>query len=118
MCHKTEVLSQTKNGLLVSCPSYGIYHLTFGHFYLELTEKELVHFRTFINEIDVEYWDNKYCSSTVKRKIPIPTQQLNLYLMFNRTELEELKSLVFYKERPKNTHLLQVDDVDYDFIKN
>lgn len=118
MCYKTEVLNQTKNGFLISCSSCRVYHLTFGHFYLELTERELDHFGAFIDEIDANYWDNKYCSCTMKRKIPIPTQQPNLCLMLNRTELEELKSLVFFNEKQKKMHLIQVEDVDYDFIKN
>ena len=101
MCHKTKVLNQTKNGFLVLCSACRVYHLTFGRFYLELTEKELDYFGVFINEIDANYWDNNYWNYNMKRKIPIPTQQLNLYLMLNRTELEELKNLVFLRKSKK-----------------
>ena len=118
MEHKTKYLNQTKNGFLVFCKDCGVFHLTFGNFYLELTENELYHFCAFLQDLDAGYWENKYCGCTLKRKIPIPTQQINLYLMLNRTELEELKHLVFFKERQKGMQLIHIEDVDYNFIKN
>ena len=118
MEHKTKYLNRTKNGSMVFCKDCGVFHLTFGNFYLELTEDELYHFGAFLQDLDAGYWENKYCGCTLKRKIPIPTQQTNLYLMLNRTELEELKRLVFFKERQKRMQLIQIEDVDYTFIKN
>lgn len=118
MCHKAKVLNQTKNGYLVSCSSCMVYHLTFGHFYLELTEMEFAYFGAFIDKIDANYWDNKYSNNKLKRRIPIPTEQKNLYLMLNRTELEELKQLIFFNENEEKVDLIHVEDVDYDFIKN
>lgn len=118
MSHKTKVLNQTKNGFLVSCSTCKLFHLTFGHFYLEFSRDELTHFGNFLVQIDPDYWDSKYCNCTMKRKIPIPTQQLNLYLLLNRTELEELKNLVFYKDNNEDIPLIRVEHVDYDFIKN
>jgi hypothetical protein len=102
---------------MVFCKDCGVFHLTFGQFYLELTENELYHFGVFLHDLDPDFWENKYCDCSMRRKIPIPTQQVNLYLMLNRTELEELKNLVFYKER-KGMHLINLEDVDYDFIIN
>lgn len=118
MCHKTKKLSQTKNGSLLLCSTCNVYHLSFGHFYLELTKKELFNFGDFLDTIDVDYWNNKHLGCGMRRKIPIPTQQLNLYLMLNRTELEELKRLVFFKEKAMDMNLIQVRDVDYDFVAN
>ena len=104
--------------MLVFCKGCGLYHLTFGHFYLELTEKELYYLGAYLNEVDIDYWENKLCSCAMKRKIPIPTQQTNLCLLLNRTELEELKRLVFFRENDDRMDLIKVGDVDYDFIKN
>lgn len=52
----------------------------------------------------------------MKRKLAIPSTQVNLSLLLNRTELEELKKLIYYKEN-KNT-LLKVVNIAYDFYKN
>ncbi|WP_434036260.1 DUF6686 family protein [Formosa sp. 4Alg 33] len=117
MCHKAKVLNQTKNGFLVSCESCMVYHLTFGHFYLELTEMEFAYFGAFIDKIDVNHWHNTNCDNKIKRKIPIPTEQPNLFLMLNPTELNELKRLVFFKEQ-EPFQFISASDVDYDFIKN
>lgn len=118
MYHRSKTLNQTKNGLLVFCKSCGVYHLTFGHFYLELTKTELHYFGTYITELDVDYWENKCSSCTMKRKIPIPTQQTNLCLLLNRTEVEELKTLLATKGAKDKIDIIKVKDIDYDFIKN
>jgi len=118
MSHRPKTLNQTKNGLLVFCRSCGVYHLTFGHFYLELTQTELHYFGTYLRELDVDYWENKNCSCMMKRKIPIPTQQTNLCLLLSRTEVEELKTLLVAKETKDKIDLIKVRDIDYDFIKN
>lgn len=118
MCYQTKVLNQTKNGFLMSCSECGMYHLTFGHFYLELTKKELYHFGIFLDDIDVSYWNTTYSSTTMRRKIPIPTQQKNLYLMLHPTELEELKRLVYFRDKEAYMPLIQLEDVDYVFVEN
>ncbi|WP_431196327.1 DUF6686 family protein [Maribacter dokdonensis] len=116
MCANTEVLNQTSNGCLMICPECRIYHLTFGNFYLEFTENELTHFSVFLEKINVDYWESQFCNCTMKRKLAILSTQVNLSLLLNRTELEELKKLIYYKEN-KNT-LLKVVNIAYDFYKN
>lgn len=118
MNHKTEVLNQTKNGYLVFCKTCTIYHLTFGYFYFELTENEFKSFRRYINEINVKFWEAEFSGCKMKRKIPVPTQHPNLYLMLNPADLEELKKLLFFKEKQVKVSLISIEDIDYDFIKN
>ena len=118
MCHKINIVNQTKNGCLLKCTIHQIFYLDFGHFSFEFTEDELSEFGSFIFQIDAAYWENKNYNCLMKRKIPIPTLQQNLCLMINRAELEELKKLVFYKEKEKWISMLEVKDVDYTFILN
>ncbi|MEM9650072.1 MAG: DUF6686 family protein [Bacteroidota bacterium] len=117
MCDKIIPLKQTKNGFLLHCTCCETYHLTFGHFYLELNRKEMEHFKTYLEHLDPLYWENFYCSCSMKRKIPIPTLQLNLHIMLNRSELEELKGLLGISGASAQ-ELIKAENVDYSYSKN
>ena len=118
MCIKVKILKQTKTGTINFCAECSMYKLNFGHFTLEFTENELNHFGIFLIEIDIDYWESQYCHCAMKRKIPIATLQQNLYLMLNKEELEELKSLVFFKEGAGTMELLPLEKIAYNLILN
>jgi hypothetical protein len=117
MCHKIKILARAKSGTLSMCNQCKIYHLEFNNVYFEFTKAQLNHFKEYLLTIDLEYWEAKYSCAIIQRKIPIPSQQENLLLMFNKHEIEELKALLLYTE---NKHLswLDVYDIDYKFILN
>ncbi len=115
MCHQIKSLIKVKSGELSICEACKVYHLEFNNIYLEFGESQFKEFKMFLSKIDSSYWEQKYACAKFKRKIPIPSLQPNLILMFNRQEIEELKTLVFLK---KNKTLLNVDDIDYKCVLN
>jgi len=115
MCHRIKTLTKVKSGKLSICEKCKIYHLEFNNIYLEFGEKQLKEFKAYLSKIDVNYWEQKYAYTSFSRKIPIPSMQSNLILMFNRHEIEELKTLMFCKRKDI---LLNADDIDYKYILN
>ncbi len=118
MCHKIKILSKVKSGTLSLCKQCAIYHLEFNNIYFEFTTKELLNFKEFMRTINLGYWEEKYSCSMIKRKIPIPSTQNNLILMFNRQEVIELKALLFFNEKENHLSILDVNEIDYVFILN
>ena len=53
--------------------------------------------KKYLELTDIEYWENEYGIMNNKA-IPIPTNQNNLILVFSRTEFEEFKILLDFKE--------------------
>lgn len=115
MCHSLKTISKVKSGELTFCESCNCYHLEFNNLYFELSSFDLKKLKKFLLEIDIEYWEVNYAHTIFKRKIPITSVNQNIVLMFNRQEIEELKTLVLEK---KPETVLNVDDIDYQFILN
>ncbi|KAA5823669.1 hypothetical protein FPF71_13305 [Algibacter amylolyticus] len=118
MCTKIKVLSKVKSGELYLCCQCEIYHLEFNNIYLELNKKEFKQFKSYILDLEIEYWQIKYASARVKRKIPIPSMQHNLVLMFNSQEILELKHLFSTTSNHVFTKNLTTKDIDYTLILN
>ena len=98
MCRKNiKVIKRTKSGMIRKCSSCKKYNITFNNIFLELTEYELYNFKKYLELTDIEYWENEYGIMNNKA-IPIPTNQNNLILVFSRTEFEEFKILLDFKE--------------------
>lgn len=116
MCHNLEILSIVKSGELSFCKECHIYHLEFNNIYFEFTVQQFEYFRAYLLGIDSQFWEQKYACASFKRKIPIPSMQDNLVLMFNRQEIEELKILI--RSEKGNSPILNVDDIDYTFVLN
>lgn len=117
MCHQVKTIAKNCNGNLSFCADCRRYHLTFNNIFIELSRKEMRAFKKFVGEIKMEYWENKYDGQVMERKIPIPTMQSNLVLLFNKQELESLKELIFWKKR-KSQVFLSVLDIDYTLFLN
>lgn len=113
MCHKIQVLNQTKNGCLLKLRGFDSYQLTFANFVYDFTVEELDQFCRFLQHLDVEHWEKRLCDCSMKRKIPIPTAQSNLILVLDLPELEELKRLVIFEGRAAALPLLQMKDINY-----
>ncbi len=99
MCNKIKIINQTNVGSLSKC-SCGLYVLQFNNVFLEFDKYELLSFKKYISFINTEYWDSQIdlCNCTVSRKIPIMTRQKNLFLIFNKSEFNALKFLLFGKD--------------------
>ncbi|MFV0573005.1 MAG: DUF6686 family protein [Xanthomarina gelatinilytica] len=115
MNHSLKTLSKVNSGALSVCLDCNIYHLEFNNLYFEFNTKQFKHFKTYVLSVDCMFWECKYAKTCFKRKIPIPSMQDNLILMFNRQEIEELKSLMLQQ---KTLRLLDVDAIDYKLILN
>lgn len=94
MCIKSKLLINHTDGHLALCEC-GTHLLCFKNIHLEFTKKEFGYFLEYINSIDLNYWKNQFNSFTAcKRNIPIPTNQVNLILVFNEDEFLLLKAIV------------------------
>lgn len=118
MCDSIKTISKVKSGELSICCQCLIYHLEFNNIYLEFDQKEFEQFKTYILDIEMDYWEHKYASAKVKRKIPIPSMQQNLVLMFKRQEINELKTLLLNISNHIYTTELKTKDIDYTLILN
>jgi hypothetical protein len=119
MCKgRIKILSKVKSGELSLCLDYQIYYLEFNNIYLELNRDEFQYFKDFVLNIEIDYWEHKYACAKVKRKIPIPSMQPNLVLMFKRQEINELKVLFNDVEKDVFETSLNVDEIDYTLILN
>lgn len=118
MCvNKVNIISKVKSGQLSFCSACGIYHLEFNNIYLEFNQEEFDHFKMYIIGIEVEYWEHKYNCTKMKRKIPIPTVQDKLLLVFNSFEIKELQ-LLFSGNNFKLVNTINLCDIDYTLILN
>lgn len=117
MCHKTKIISSSKNGELAVCNGCKIYGLTFNNLFFQFKLEELIQFKKYILKVDVEYWLTYYANTTQKRKIPIQTYHQNLIVFFDVYEFEELKVLLKIKSNFKK-EVLSPEDVDYTLILN
>jgi len=117
MCHSLKTLAKVKSGELSFCETCGIYHLEFNNIYCELNTIHFEKLKIYLLEIDIDYWEQKYAYTNIKRKIPVTTVCQNIVLMFNRQEIEELKAL-FYTIDKFEDNYLSVDDIDYWCILN
>lgn len=118
MCDTLKTISRVKSGELSICYQCETYHLEFNNIYLEFTRKEFEQFKTYILEINIDYWECKYANAKIKRKIPIPSVQPNLVLMFKRQEINELIILLNNVRKDIFKMNLSLNDIDYTLILN
>ena len=118
MCYISEIIVENKDGYLSKCKC-GLYFVNYKNLMFEFDERELKSLRAYLLSVDVDYWYQKGCATCVGgcRKIPIPTQQGNMILIFNKIEFNVFKNLVFAK---KETHKpsLTFKDIDKKFSLN
>tara|TARA_B100000795_G_C22558267_1_gene345268 strand:+ start:310 stop:663 length:354 start_codon:yes stop_codon:yes gene_type:complete len=117
MCHQIKTIAKNCNGQLSFCEECKIYHLTFNNIYLELRKQDMLSFQKYVSEIDVEYWETKYDSMPIKRKVVINTLHSGLSMLFNRSELDSFKDLLSENTKKVNDSLT-VLDIDYTLFLN
>ena len=116
MCKNSKIISSVKNGELSVYNSCGLYSLLFNNISLQFSKEQLLHFRTYVANLDIDFWMDYYASSTKKRKIPIETAHQNLVLLFTEDEIEALKLSLMLKENPKQN--IPASEIDYNLILN
>ncbi|NMH87398.1 DUF6686 family protein [Flavivirga algicola] len=118
MCSDIKTISIVKSGELSICCQCYRYHLEFNNIYLEFNRKEFEQFKAYILGIEMDYWEHKHAFAKVKRKIPVPSMQQNLILMFKRQEILELQALLTHISKDIFLTLLKTKDIDYTLILN
>nr|WP_123803307.1 DUF6686 family protein [Flavivirga aquatica] len=111
-------MSKVKSGELSFCCQCGIYHLEFNNIYFEFSRKEFEQFKAYILDIEMDYWEHRYAMAKLKRKIPIPSMQQNLVLMFKNQEIRELQMLLTTSTKDVFNSCLNIAEIDYKFILN
>jgi hypothetical protein len=118
MCEKLIKIKQNECGELHYCPAHQLYHLMFNNFHLMLGEEQYESLKTDVSEIDIKFWLDKFSDNLVKRKIPIPTHQENLILVFDIHEFIQLKSLFFNHQNHDDLLYLSTNQIEYQNIFN
>jgi len=83
-----------------------------------LDEEQYESLKTDVSEIDIKFWLDKFSDNLVKRKIPIPTHQENLILVFDIHEFIQLKSLFFNHQNHDDLLYLSTNQIEYQNIFN
>jgi hypothetical protein len=120
MCQSIKVLSTVKSGELSFCENCKLFHLVFNNLFFAVTTEELERLKSYIDGLEIGYWEHKHACSKMRRKIPLPTTQGNLVIMFNRQEVKELRTLLSYNDidEKESPRFLSIDDIDYNLILN
>ena len=117
MYHNIKNIAKVKNGQLTKCKTCNVYHLIFNNILFEFCPIEFESFKQYVMQIEIDLWEQKNVHINMTRKIPIPTNQKNLMIMFDKQEIEELKALIF-NVNTKEYKLLKYDAIDYCSILN
>lgn len=117
MCNEIKILAKNVYGTISFCENCKVYHINFTNFYIELNKEDLEVFKRYISEIDVDYWETKYDAIPIKRKIVVSTIQNNLSLLFDRSEFDAFKNLLYLKTKTVKDNLT-VLDIDYTLLLN
>lgn len=89
------------------------FHLVFNNLHFTLNNYQYNLLKSHILEIDIKFWLENFSDSTVKRKIPISTNQENLIMIFDIHEFINLKSL-FCNHDVNNVGIyLSSNQIDY-----
>ncbi|PQB07855.1 hypothetical protein BST83_12355 [Polaribacter filamentus] len=116
MCKKLEPVSKNNYGEIYYCNDCDVHHVLFNNFHFILNKKQINALRKCIISIDITYWETQFKYTTIKRKIPIPTCQENLILIFNKHEFDAFKSL--FSKQSNTSKVLTADEIEYNFILN
>ncbi|WP_238299972.1 DUF6686 family protein [Polaribacter irgensii] len=117
MCQKSKIISSVKNGELSMCTGCHNYSLMFNNVIFQFDKNQLLKFREYVSNINIDYWLQYGSCTTQRRKIPIQTFHENLVLVFDLFEINELKKLLGIYKLDKND-ILSPEDIDYTLVLN
>ena len=117
MCQRSKIISSVKNGELSICQGCNTYSLTFNNIIFNFEKDQLLQFREYVSNLDIDYWLEYSSCTTQKRKIPIQTFHKDLILVFDLFEINELKKLLDIYKGTEKEHL-SPEDIDYTLVLN
>src|SRR5690606_40023318 len=80
MCKHLQILSQTKNGILIYCPEHQLYQLLFNNLNFNFSLEQYESFQRYMYTLEIDFWEEEYRDSIYPKRIPIPTAQSNLLI--------------------------------------
>jgi hypothetical protein len=117
MCQNSKIISSVKNGEISICKGCKTFSLTYKNIFFQFTSEQLKKFKSYVSQIDVDYWLDYNACSTQKRKVPIPTSHQNLILIFDLYEIQELRTLLSL-DKNVTKKIVASADIDYPLILN
>ena len=116
MSEKVNHIGKNKFGDLYYCLECSKFHLIFNNFHFSLSKSQLISLRNYVYKLETSFYEDEHRGIDLKRKIPVPTFQENLVLIFNNSEFLALKELLFNNQNPQR--ILTLDEMDYNSILN
>lgn len=117
MCHNVKTIAKNKQGQLSYCTDCKVYRLIFNNLQLDFSPQQLNRFKKYIDQLETEYWELKYERVVKERKIPVPSAQDNLVMIFNKHELQLLRSLL-HLDTPQSMEIIDIVDINYTLFLN
>lgn len=113
------IINQTQHGKVFKCNSCKKIHIEFNNLNFNFTHEEYEHFANYFLKLNGDYWEKLNTDSMYRRKILVPLDHKNLNLLLNKSELEELKKLLYLKPKAQNTiQLLSFKMIDFNTFNN
>ncbi|WP_375325038.1 DUF6686 family protein [Flagellimonas sp. GZD32] len=116
MCKSLNIISQSKNGTVTFCNHSKLFQLIFNNLCFELYEWELEALKSYIEALDVAYWENQLKHWSQQRKIPISVGKKHFIILVDREEISEL--LYLLNMESTKVELLSAKEINYRFIEN
>ena len=115
MCFNLKILNRTNNGMLMFCPKNNFFQLSFNNLMFNLNSTELYALTSYLDNLEIDFWESEYKNSIYDRKIPIPTLQANLVILLNKSEVFEMHNLLDCTREEK---ILRCYEIDYQLCYN
>jgi hypothetical protein len=116
MCKSLNIISQSKNGTVTFCNRSKLFQLIFNNLCFELYEWELEALKSYIEELDIAYWESQLKHWSQQRKIPISVGKKHFIILVNREEVAEILNLLSFEQ--SSIKFLKSKDIAYQFIEN
>lgn len=116
MCPSKRILHQSKNGIITYCKQSNLFQLVYNNLCFELYEWELDVLKEHILNIDITYWEEQLKCAVNQRKIPLSVGTKHFIILFKKSELAELKTLL--NKSLKEVPLLSYKDIEYTYLEN
>lgn len=111
------LINKTKNGIVYKCKGCNTYHLQFNNLSFNFSDEEYFYFSTYVQQIDITYYENTICNSLQNRIIQLPIGHKSLKISLSVSELHELKALFKHNIR-NNYKTLTLDKIHYSLYFN
>lgn len=87
-------IKNSQNGCVSVSPKCQTVNLEFGNFFLKFKPEAFSKFKSFIQEMNIERFENSKLNKNKNRKILVNLPSSGVTLAFHKEEIDELKSLL------------------------